>query len=221
MKIRFLLYRARFEFRSFLKTRRIHLMDDLISWWTWLWNIGTGPYGHAEVWLPDESMFDCGLPHCADCYFGTCYTSTLRDNYKGTCKRPASEVIKHPERWDYVEVEIEEKDYNRLVYWMDLEVENNKGYDMKASLSHLTPWRFHDIDKNNCSEFGHNAAIIAMIKGFLWRAVKKQKTKLPHDFYIWEMPTKIAYLSKFFKLPCPRRLARMLTKAGYKIERLK
>ena len=194
-------------------------MDDLISWWTWPWNIGTGPYGHAEVWTPEiisrkGEIFD--FPQYkqkkgwSKVFTGTCYTSTLRDNYKGTCKRPASEVLKHPERWDYMEFDIPEDDYNRLVYWMDLEVENNKGYDMKASLSHLTPWRFHNIDKNNCSEFGHNAAIIAMIKDILWRAVKKQKTALPHDFYIWQMPTKIAYLSRFFKLPSPRRLSKML-----------
>ena len=224
MKVRFIFYRAKFEFRNFLKTRRIRLVDDAISFWTWFGNIRTGPYAHVEVWTPDEGgKFEERTPLTkvlCDAY-GTCWTSTMRGEDNGTVKRPVSEVLTHPERWDYIEVDLEEYDYNRLIYWMELEVENNKGYDMKANFSFLTPWRFHDIDKNNCSEFGHNAAIVAMIKGIIWTALQKQKAKLPHDFYVWPMPSKIAELSRHFKVPSPRRLARMFTKAGYKMKRLK
>lgn len=216
MKVRFLFYKARFEFRNFLKTRQIRLVDDAISLWTWPWNIGTGPYAHCEVWLPNfRGDFKIVIRWSSD-YSGTCYTSTLRDNYKGTCKRPASEVLKHPERWDYVEIEIEEKDYERLVYWMDLEVENNQGYGKLDILKFFGLGMFADKLRNICSEHGHNAGVIAMVKRFF-----KPKTALPRDFYVWPIPNQVAYLSLSFNVVSPRRLARILKKAGHKIKRLK
>ncbi len=171
MKIRFLFYRAKFEFRNFLRTRQIRLMDDLISAWTWPWNIGTGPYGHAEVWTqgkvdgyPCFTVQHIGARNLA--YVGTCYTSTLRDNYKGTCKRPASEVLKHPERWDYIEFDLPEDLYYATLAWMEIQVENNQGYDKKAIISFFWPKRFHNADKFICSEFCYRAAIEAGILPF-------------------------------------------------------
>ena len=199
-KCRFLFYRAKFEWRNFLRTRQIRLVDDLISWWTWPYNIGTGPYGHAEVWLPgDRGMFithplRAKKPNNIETYtkiHGTCYTSTLRDNYKGTCKRPASEILKHPERWDFAEVDIPKDLYYAMLAWMEIQVENNKGYDKKAILSFFWPKRFHNADKFICSEFAHHAAVMADI--------------LPYPL----------------KVVSPRRLARMLTEAGHEIKRLK
>ncbi len=199
MLIRFLFYRARFEWRNFLRTRQIRLVDDLISAWTWPANIGTGPYGHTEVWLPDKDGYfshhqqpaptPYGLGHRK--FDGTCYTSTLRDNYKGTCKRPASEVIKHPERWDYMEFDIPEDLYYAMQTWMEIQVENNRGYDKKAIISFFWPKRFHNADKFICSEFCQIAAVIAGI--------------LPQPYQVVS----------------PRRLVRILTKAGHKIKRLK
>ena len=221
MKIRFLFYRAKFEFRSFLKTRRIHLVDDAISWWTWSGNIGTEPYAHVEVWTPAikenvyafENPFVAGTP--PNKFFpllGTCWTSTMRGENNGTVKRPASEVIKHPERWDYVEIDIPEDDYNRLIYWMELEVENNKGYGKRDIGKFVGLGFLADPERNICSEFTHNAAIVAMIKAIIWSAVKKRwgKEKFPHDFYVWPMSAKIGLLSRFFKVVSPRRFSRML-----------
>ncbi len=203
MKIRFLFYRAKFEWRNFLRTRQIRLVDDLISWWTWPANIGTGPYGHAEVWTPgrDGKFYKQALDYLETSgrkYYisgphGTCYTSTLRDNYKGTCKRPASEILKHPERWDYAEVDIPEDLYYATLAWMEIQVENNKGYDKKAIMSFFWPKRFHNADKFICSEFCYRAAIEAGILPF-------------------GAPNAV---------PSPRRLARMLTEAGHEIKKLK
>jgi hypothetical protein len=166
MKIRFLFYRAKFEWRNFLKTRRIRLIDDLISWWTWPWNIGTPPYAHVEVWLPDE-VDGFTHPWCYRSrfpdYAGTCYTSTMRGEANGTVKRPASEVLTHPERWDYKEYDIRPRRYRAGLAWLEKQVKENKGYDKKASLSHLTPWRFHDKDKNNCIEIDYGFAVISRI----------------------------------------------------------
>lgn len=181
-KVRFLFYRAKFEWRNFLKTRRIRLVDDAISWWSWPWNIGTGPYAHVEVWLPDKtgnyshtdkwvgfSWLDRTI------YTGTCYTSTLRDNYRGTCKRPASQVLKHPERWDYMEFDVPEDLYYAMKAWMETQVENNKGYDKKAIISFFWPKRFHNADKFICSEFCQIAAVYAGILHLPYQVVSPRK----------------------------------------------
>ena len=228
MKIRFLFYRAKFEWRNFIKTRRIHLVDDAISWWTWFGNIGTGPYSHVEIWTPAERGMFITHPLKAsklnkiEVYtkiHGTCWTSTMRGDNNGTVKRPASEVLKNPKRWDYVEIDIPEDDYSRLIYWMQLEVENNKGYGKRDLLKFFGLGMFADKLRNICSEFTHNAAIVAMLRPFVYLIFTR--TNLPHDFYTWPIPAQVAHLSLFFEVVSPRRFSRMLVKHGYKIQRLK
>lgn len=188
MKIRFLFYRAKFEWRNFLKTRRIRLIDDLISWWTWPWNIGTPPYAHVEAWLPDkwQTFFQVDNK-----YSGVCYSSTMRGEANGTRKEFAQVILRNPSRWDYIEVEIEEDLYYAMKAWMDIQVDHNQGYDFKAILSFFWPKRFHNGDKYICSEFCYCAAVYAGI---------------------FSLP---------FKVVSPRRFARMLVRAGHRIERLK
>lgn len=193
--IRILLYRAKFEWRNFLHTRKIRLIDDIISLWTWPWNIGTGPYGHAEVWTPDGNgkFYRQAIDHLetsGEKYYlsgphGTCYTSTLRDKNNGTVKRPASEVLKNPERWDYIELDLPEDMYKAMLYWMENEVKNNLGYDKKAILSFLTPWRFHNKYKNICSEFVYNALVIAGVFPLPYKVISPRRlAKLLKRLYI-------------------------------------
>ncbi len=162
MKIRFVFYKAKFEWRSFLKTRKIHLVDDVISWWTWIANIGTEPYSHVEVWLPDEhGFFTCLVPSVHGCYEGTCYTSTMRGNEKGTCSRPASEVLKHPERWEYKEYDIDEYQFTRGKLWMQREVANNKGYGFKNFGTFFGLGKLiYEKWKNICSQFCNNYGVM-------------------------------------------------------------
>ncbi len=63
---------------------------------------------------------------------GTCYTSTLRDGYNGACKRPASEVMHNPGRWEYKEYTCNNEDYELMIHWLDKQVLENKGYDVKG-----------------------------------------------------------------------------------------
>ncbi len=191
MKVRFLFYRAKFEWRSFLKTRKIHLVDDAISWWTWIANIGTRPYSHVEVWLPDEqglfkrsdgSIYDGQSRKIKYKIVGTCYTSTMRGDEKGTCSRLASEVLsKHPERWEYKEFEITPTRYEVGSTWAKVQVKNNKGYGFKNfgkffGLGKVVYDRFRDI----CSQFSYNYAVMV---------------------FIFPLP---------FKIVSPRRLSRLL-----------
>ncbi|HEB31341.1 MAG TPA: hypothetical protein ENI15_10775, partial [Spirochaetes bacterium] len=161
-KVRWLFYRAKFEWRSFLKTRKVHLVDDVINVWTCLinlpvviweerslrhpkkwaagvWQFIKACFSHVEIWTPDadgrfggKSVDIVGNGKWERTtfspYLGTCWTSTMRDGMVGTCSRPASEVILHPERWEYIEFEVNEHDYNRGVFWMCRKVKDNKGY---------------------------------------------------------------------------------------------
>ena len=114
----------------------------------------------------------------------------MRGDAKGTVSRPASEVLTHPERWDYIEVDIPEDLFLMGKVWMNDQVRNNLGYDFKAIGSFLTPWRFHNKYKNICSEFGDNYCVVCKI------------------------------LTGPYSVPSPRRLAKVLVKMGHKLERL-
>lgn len=106
MKVRFIFYRAKFEWRSFLRTRKVHLVDDLINVWTCIINLpvvvweersinprkwGAGVwqficdcYAHVEIWTPDingnfEVLYkDLEWDTLRSVYVGTCWTSTMR-----------------------------------------------------------------------------------------------------------------------------------------------
>ena len=87
------------------------IIDNLISGYTGIFNPGTGPYAHTEIWWPDkdgrflnEGSDGCGLFFTG--FAGECYTSSMRDGGVGTIVRPASEVLTHPERWDFAEIVI-------------------------------------------------------------------------------------------------------------------
>ncbi len=184
MKIRVLFYKAEWDG---------HLLDDAISSWTWIFNMGTGPYSHAEIWMPATngsfSCSKCGQTPAGDCFHGTCYTSTMRDDINGVVKRPAAQVLRHPSRWSYVEIEVDEQDYKDMVRWMDLVVETNPGYDVWCILSFFWFRRKYHGEKYICSEFCHHALCWTEVFG------------------------KVA-------CPSPRRLSRWLVDKGYKIKSL-
>jgi len=211
---------------------------NLKKWGKAVWDFIKRGYSHTEIWKPDAKGMFINLPESlhtkpltnwfkADVYTGTCYTSTMGQARNknappedGTVKRPACGVLKHPERWDYAEVDLESKDFDRLIYWIDLEVENNLGYSKRDTLKFFGLGFLADKLRNICSEFDHNGAIVAMIKGFVPLAFTKNRIWPPVTFSEWAMPTQTAYLSKFFKVVSPRIFARMLIKAGFEIKSL-
>ncbi len=199
MKIRVLLH----------KPKRWDLLGQAIRIWTGLIsakNRTVGPYDHAEVWTPD----DIGLfkrsngteytGHSRKVIYkvvGTCWTSTMKDKAKGTVKRPASDVVHNPIRWDYIEIEfggddmIYPDDYDALMNYMEQAVRNNKGYGKWDFAKFFgLGWLIVDKKRNICSEFCNNA---------LWNGGILEK----HG------------------VVSPRRLAYLLVQAGHKIERLK
>ncbi len=129
-------------------------------------------YSHEEIWTPDEdgkfSIVNChhcsmtrvncflnGCPSSSSVYYlGTCWTSTMgqvrggNNVGTGTCKRSASLVLKHPERWSYTEHLVSDYKYDLMAYYLDDQVAKNKGYGLGPN-------------KNICSEISHNANVVS------------------------------------------------------------
>ena len=179
MRIRLLSYKAKQDGKW---------LDNLISMWTWLFNWNTPPYSHAEVWLPNEDgkfSEQLGVVHQTQ-YLGTCYTSTMGQvrgknsvAQSGSCKRLASKVLKHPSRWDYIDIEVNDLLYENALTWADCVVADNKGYDLKAVWSFFLPWKIHDDDKYICSEF---CACFLRICGIDVPSVIPSPRRLARDF---------------------------------------
>lgn len=137
-------------------------------WVNWLISIRTmSKYSHCSIWTPKEDGFfddDFIVPKLTY-YQGTCYTSTMRGDDNGTVKRDASLVLDHPERWEYVEIEMHSEFHKCIVEWMDEQVEANKGYSKWDILKFISPIHFPDTKRNICSEFVNNALCVSNVFG--------------------------------------------------------
>jgi hypothetical protein len=119
-----------------------------ISSYTGLFNPGTPPYSHAEIWWPGKD--DEGL---VDWYAGECFTSTMRGDLNGTVIRPVYEVLDHPENWDYCQFDnINPIKYQAAIGLARIAAKQNQGYDKPALLSFFFPVRFGSRKADICSE---------------------------------------------------------------------
>ena len=153
MRVRVLLYKS--------KLRDGHYIDNGISFWTKLFNWRTRNYSHVELWMPDKMGWFTGVKvdNNKMFVFGTCFTSTMgqvggRKGAGGTCIRPVSDILNHPDRWDYQEIECTDGQYKALQIACDLMVKFNKGYDMSAIVSFFNPFGRYPCkqDMYICSE---------------------------------------------------------------------
>jgi hypothetical protein len=175
-RIRILLYRTPWK----LKLK--YLVNWLISIRTW------SKWSHIEAWTANEDgkffemsqgtqgnvesngsldgqSFTITMPTYEWSFLGTCYTSTMRGEDNGTVKRDASEVLDHPENWDYIEVEVEA--YQQMMLYMNNQVGSNKGYGNWDILKFVSPIHFDDKGRNICSEFVNNALFFGLVlKGY-------------------------------------------------------
>ena len=159
------------------------VVDNAIGFWTkvvnlWDWKTWFLPwYSHTEIWVPGERsgfrtrpiIAGGGRVKYVTRFHGTCYSSTMGQirtegaQVKGTRKLFASIVLKHPERWDYTEFEVGDKDFAIGMRYMEGEVQHNEGY-AKRDISKFFPIIRHfvkqDMFRNICSEFGHNACVM-------------------------------------------------------------
>lgn len=164
-KYRTLFYHSRWNDKKWIDNA-IALSTQAYNLWRMIdpvaWEIVKLGLSHEEIWVPDEGYFDYG-PDAEEVamsgvydsgYLGTCYTSTLgqvrggNNVGNGTCKRDASLVLKHPERWSYTEHDVPLWRFDAMMAYLNMEVRKNNGYGLGPN-------------KNICSEVGHNANVAA------------------------------------------------------------
>ena len=127
-----------------------------ISAWTGLFNPGTPPYSHAEIYWPDED---------GNWDNGECFTSTMRGEWNGTVIRPAYEVLDHPENWDFFQFDdVDLVKFEAAKGLARIAANQNHGYDKPALLSFFLPFRFgskkHDICSEVCERFMYHTGIL-------------------------------------------------------------
>lgn len=204
--------RYRFLFHSPKGERGI---GKLIVGWTWFlglfynWKVLKYNFSHEEGWKPDKNgqferrvlckyhqgnMRDDEDAYHRTEYLGTCFSSTTRGDANGVRFEDASKVVgKHPERWWYVEVEIE--DDEKAISFVKSQV--GKEYDFAGIAGFVQPVNIQDHGKWYCSE---------IMDTFKWLALVRNKV------------TGGRY--KLQKRVSPRRAAHILVKMGYTIKRL-
>ena len=144
VKVRFPFYKARIDGELLDDTIAIVTALFPVNWkrgWLRHW------YSHVEFWLPDKNG------NFVDEYgniVGMCFSSTTRGGAKGVRMWGAKYVLKHPERWDYIEAEVDEGDFKRVRELMKLEL--HKKYDYSWLFSFLIPFFKEDPNKWGCSE---------------------------------------------------------------------
>ncbi len=163
--IRFLFYKAAVDGKW---------LDDAISIYTGIFpcNWGTKGYSHVECWFADENgefeILDPEPQHCGDDnwdvkYAGQCFSSTTRGDAKGVRFAPASEVLRHPERWDYQEFEVKGKTLRIIKGWCALQV--GLKYDFAGLFGFFLPFNIHNERRWYCSEVcGYTAYLFSLIK---------------------------------------------------------
>jgi hypothetical protein len=148
MKIRILCYKPEIDG---------HLLDNCIDMWTRLWNLKAPKQlrtSHSEVWLP-EWGHPKARPFVHGQVCGSCYTSTMGRGNDGVCRRSASSVLRHPNRWNYFEIELDNRVYQHFINDMDEKVRDNLGYDKLTIASYFWYKRLGHPKKYICSEFTH------------------------------------------------------------------
>lgn len=208
-----------------------HLLDNGIDLWTALWNPEVWKHpelrcSHKEIWIPDpkdgyviyEEVIN-GLYRSVNEHNGTCYTSTMgraggsKRKYNGVCKRPASEVLIHPERWFYEEWEAPEEAINYAIAWAEKEIILNKGYDVLDICKYFLPVRTQNLEDHKMICSGFTWAFMCKA-AFYWIAIDKK------SFYKSKL-SKLIDRRMITELPSPVRLTLWELKAGIEFRDLK
>jgi hypothetical protein len=104
------------------------------------------------LWLPDENG---EFGNAEDGFLGDCFTSSMRqgsDGHKGVQLRPASQVLKHPDRWMYQEIEMSDEQLTDLRIMSKRLADRKIGYGIKEILSFFIPFGRWNSEDYICSE---------------------------------------------------------------------
>ena len=158
--------------------------------WTWVlgllydWKVLKYNYSHESLWFPDEDGdFDClnRGDICAELnsksvrFLGQCFSSTTRGGAKGVRFAPASEVLKHPERWEYIEFEVSDYEYEKLIEraWRRVGLK----YDFLAvATGFISPIAWQDEQRWYCSEICCYLKYGAQVISKLWKRISPRRS---------------------------------------------
>ena len=135
--------------------------------WTWLLGLFYNRkvlkynYSHEEFWLPDEKgefgwikringKRNSHLAIHQTLFKGQCFSSTTRGDADGVRFADAWEVLHHPERWDYIEFEVDEGKFKTEMRQAASTV--GAKYDYLGIFGFLNPFPTQNPDKWYCSE---------------------------------------------------------------------
>jgi len=127
------------------------VVDNAISMWTWIFNMGTKNYSHTERWYPDENG---NFYTIEEGIVGECQSSTMgqiRDKnaqaVNGVVRRPAKDVLTNFKNWDWCEVTVEDEDFAFAEKWAQFRLKNNLGYGKKDIARFFMPaWLQKSLD---------------------------------------------------------------------------
>ena len=103
--------------------------------------------------------------------FGTCLSSTTRGDSNGVRFAQASKVLKHPERWSYIEFDASDEVVADLTEIVEENMVGSKYDWLGVTLGFATPWGINSKRRWYCSE------LCDWFKGYL--GFKRHKTISP------------------------------------------
>ena len=89
-------------------------------------------------------------------YDGHCFSSTTRGRYKGVRIAPALEVLKHPDRWAYIELDVSDEAWAKILPWIEALDKSKVKYDFLGLFGFFSPFNIQDKKKWYCSEICMN-----------------------------------------------------------------
>jgi len=104
--------------------------------------------------LPDE---DAGFEKCYNGVdllrpAGRCFSSTTRGDAEGVRIAPTAEVLHHPERWDYIEVDVDSKRLEVVIQEAERLARQGLKYDFLALFGFFLPFVVQVVKRWYCSE---------------------------------------------------------------------
>jgi len=145
-------------------------------------------YSHVEVWWKendDEPWFDENGNA-----LGWMFTSTMRQGMSGTVIRLARDVLTHLDRWDVMEIKVQDASYWNALAWAHRQVKENKGYNIGTILNFFNPFRSikkpKHGEKNICS---------VVVQGFCWSAGIFKNWIIWSPIKLWWKMNKLGYVT--------------------------
>jgi hypothetical protein len=175
------------RFHFYLSGEYDKFLSRAIAWWSGIWNKKTIPTSHEELEFcsrtpaeiessakttPAEVLHQSGL----------CFSSASRGGFIGVRFAPSCEILKHPERWAFIEVDIDDEIEQKMFDSACSIV--GRPYDYLAILGFCLPIHLQDQHRWFCSECVNWVAFKAGLldKAYRWSPLATVNLMLKKKF---------------------------------------